>query len=149
MFLNFSFDLEVALRKRFRLTVDLAVEVREEVEKGELRMKHIQALLTEFLKDEKAVLLFYRIYLNDDLRVGGLGEQISKWLKKVPVEEILAPVIERCSKQVRDNFSPEKEKKKRFRPNGETDHDILLGQLELFNVEGVTFEMVGKGNENG
>ena len=137
------------MKKHFRLTADLVVEVREEVDKDELRSKYIQALLKEFLKDDESVRCFYRIWLNDDLRVGNLGERISKWLKKDPVEDIMAPVIERCSKPVRENFSSEKEKRKRPRPNGESDLDILLGQLSLFDVEGATFEMVGEGREDG
>lgn len=137
------------MKKHFRLTADLVVEVREEVDKGELRSKYIQALLKEFLKDEEAVQRFYRIWLNDDLRVGDLGEQISKSLPKDPVEVIMAPVIKRCSKPVRDNFSPEQEKRKQLRLNGETDLDILLGQLSLFDVKGATFELVGEGGGNG
>ncbi len=137
------------MKKHFRLTADLVVEVREEVDKDELRSKYIQALLKELLKDKEAVLRFYGIWLNDDLRVGDLGERISRCLPKNPVEDIMAPVIERCSKPVRENFSSERENKKRKRLNGESDLDILLGQLSLFEVEGASFEMVGKGKENG
>jgi hypothetical protein len=142
--------LEVILRKRFRLTADLVVDVGETVGKNVKRRALIGALLKAFLADDEAILRHYRMWLMDELSTGILAESVLKHFTKETDEEILLPVLARCCARVRKHFETALEKEK-AQSGSEfySDLEELFGHFGLFEVEKAEFEMVGEGKENG
>jgi len=142
--------VKTIMKKHFRLTVDLKVEIGETVGKDVKRRALIGALLKAFLVDDEAILRHYRIWLRDDLFAGILGEKITQCFLKETDEEVLQPVLEKCPKRVREHFEVALDEEKRH-GNCENYSDLeqFFGHFGLFEVEAAEFEMVEEGRENG
>jgi len=138
------------LKKHFRLTVDLAVEIGETVDKGVKRRALLEDLLKAFLKDEDAMFRFFRLWLKDDFRNGDLGEKIGRCFVRETDTEILKPVVEACPKKAREHFlAALKEEIRHGNCDRYSDLEQFFGQLQFFEVERAEFEMAGEGRENG
>jgi hypothetical protein len=138
------------MKKRFHLTVDLAVEIGETVDKDVKRRALIEAFVKQFLADDEAVLRFFRVWLKDEFRAGDLGEKISNHLPSERDTDILRPVVEACSARVRKHFLKALTmEEKQGHNESESDWEKFFEQIDFFDVEGVDLVMVGEGKENG
>ncbi len=138
------------MRKRFRLTTDLVVEIGETVGKDVKRRALIGALLKAFLADDQAILRHYRMWLLDELSTGSLAESVLKHFAKETDEEILLPVLTRCSERVRKRFESALEKEKAHSGSDNySDLEELFGHFGLLEVERAEFEMLGEGRGDG
>jgi hypothetical protein len=130
--------------KHFRLTIDLQVEITEKVEDKSIKRRgKINSLLKAFLEDNNAILRLYQLWLINEIRHGYLAKEILPKLKEESDTAIIEDVLKECSEDLRNQFQAVlKEDNKATSNNGYLDLDVFWGNLGLFDIENVTFDMV-------
>ncbi len=150
IFADFCTERNIYRTKRFRLVIDLKVDIKESVERGVKRRRLIEAFVKQFLADDEAVSRFFRMWLRDEFKAGDLGEKISDWFPKERDTDVLRSVVEALPKKARRHFEAALTEEKR---HGNCEHysdwERFFEQIHFFDVEGVTFEMVGEGGRDG
>ncbi|MCK4761828.1 MAG: hypothetical protein KAW12_06470 [Candidatus Aminicenantes bacterium] len=81
------------MKKKYRLIVDFDVKINEKI-KGE-NNSNLNLLLKEFLKDDKAVLDLYKLWLLGDLQSDEHIEAIEDAIQTRDEKELLKPTLEK------------------------------------------------------
>ncbi len=85
------------IRKRFRLNVDFVAEINDESDGENPKNKqNMETFLKEFLKDDRAILDLYKLWLLSDLKTEEHYEAIVRNFSVRNEGDILKSVLERC-----------------------------------------------------
>ncbi len=94
------------MKKIYQFTLDLSVEINDQIlaQKCETDKK-IEILLKEFLKDDKAVMSLYKLWLLGDLRIDEHYDQIKESLHPKDEKDIIIPILKKCPDNVKSHFT--------------------------------------------
>jgi calcineurin-like phosphoesterase family protein len=92
------------MKKKFKFTLDLSVVINDDGRNNGGQNNNINLLLKEFMKDDKAILDLYKLWLLGDLRAHEHHEAITRSIEAKNEKEIFIPVLERCHPKVRRHF---------------------------------------------
>lgn len=128
------------IRKRFRLNVDFVAEINDESFGGNPKDKgKMKEFLKEFVKDDRAVLDLYKLWLLSDLKTEEHYDAIARNFSVRDEDDILKSVLERCPSTTQ----------KYFRKVLDGKDDGMFPELETFfenfdmlNLDNVNFREV-------
>lgn len=130
------------MKKRFRFTMDLEVEMKGQVCGCYTNSDKISAFLEAFVKDDKAILERYKIYLLCDLQYDVFIDNIRKSLGITDPkndDRIYTSVLETCPDNVKAHFL-------KLFDNGKAwdseDFEVFLDHLGGFQFKGASLEEV-------
>jgi hypothetical protein len=93
------------MKKKFKFTLDLSVEIKDDGQNNNGgQNSKINLLLKEFLKDDRAILDLYKLWLLGDLRVHEHHDDIKNSIEAKDEKEIFIPVLKRCHPKVQKHF---------------------------------------------
>jgi hypothetical protein len=94
------------MKKRYKFTLDLSVEINDQLlaQKCE-KSKKMEILFQEFLKDDKAIMSLYKLWLLGDLRIDEHYEKIKESLHPQDEKDIILPILKKCPDSVKSHFS--------------------------------------------
>ena len=93
------------MRKKFRFVLDLDVEIEEKI-KGKVKgsISNLNMLLKEFLKDDRAILDLYKLWLLGDLQSDEHIEAIEQDIKTRDEKDILKSVLDKLPGKIQMYF---------------------------------------------
>ncbi len=93
------------MKKRYQFTLDLTVEINDQIFAQEFKKnKKMEILFKEFLKDDKAILDLYKLWLLGDLRIDEHYDKIKESLHPKEEKEIILPILKKCPENVKNHF---------------------------------------------
>lgn len=111
------------MKKRYKFILDLSVEINDQLfAQDNEKKRKTEILFKEFLKDDKAILNLYKLWLLGDLRIDEHYEKIKESLHPQDEKEIILPILNKCPENVKSHFA-------RILSN---ENDIQFNELEDF-----------------
>ena len=107
--------------------------------------RRLNELFSHFLKDERAVLDLYKIWLLGDLRVDEHHSDISRKIEARDEDDILADILKHCSPKTREYYMDglnQKDERKLI------ELEDLFGQFGLMALTGAGFAEIAPEEEN-
>lgn len=93
------------MKKRYQFTLDLCVEINDQLFVQETeKNKKTEILFKEFLKDDRAILNLYKLWLLGDLRIDEHYEKIKESLHPMDEKDIILPILKKCPDNVKRHF---------------------------------------------
>jgi hypothetical protein len=132
------------MKKRFRFTMDLEVDMKEQVCKCRANSDKINGFLKEFLKDDSAILERYKVYLLCDLQFDTHLCNIQKSLgipDPINDDKTYTGVLKKCPADVKRHFL------RLFRTEEAWDSDDFMAfqdTLGDLTFKGASLEEVGE-----
>lgn len=123
--------------KKFRLVLDFKAEIDEEIaEKDKGRPRKLNLLLKEFLKDDRAILDLYKLFLLGDLQSDEHSRSIAKNIETRDEKEIIRFLIKNLPPEVERYFLSIINNDNR---NHLEDFDKLFVQFSMLEFEKASF----------
>ena len=128
------------IQNRFRLNVDFVAEINDESSGDNPKSKSkMETFLREFLKDDKAVLDLYKLWLLSDLKTEEHYDAIARNFSVRNEDDILKSVLERCPSTTRKYFKKVLDSKSDgMFPELET----FFENFDMLNLDNVNFAEV-------
>lgn len=128
------------IRKRFRLNVDFVAEINDETFGDNPKSKRrMETFLKEFLKDDRAVLDLYKLWLLSDLKTEEHYDAIARNFSVRNEDDILKSVLERCPSTTQKYFQKVLDSKDEgMFPELET----FFENFDMLNLDKVNFDEV-------
>lgn len=130
------------MRKRFRFTMDLDIDMKETVCDSMPNSDMITSFLKEFIKDNQSILELCKIYLLCDLQYDAFSEHIRKSLvipDPINDDHLYTSVLKKCPVDVKDHFLKLFENGKAWESK---DFEVFLDHLGRFQFKGANLEEV-------
>ena len=134
------------MKKAFKFTMEFEAVIRETLEDpGQTKPHRLKELFSHFLRDNRAVLDLYKLWLLGDLRIDEHHDAIGRHIEARHEDHILVDILGRCGQKTRqyyiEGLNQKDERKLR-------ELEDLFGQFGLLALAGARFEEIALPEEH-